>query len=220
MPRVGIFTHDFKFYHDSIQLLRRWNLPFVSIENLQKVPADVKIILSSTKDSERSDLQFRADTPIECLRRALPNLLLKNLFSKLYVGIDPGPYPGMAVLADGILIEAYECSSPEKLLDDVEAIISEYSYESLEVKIGDGDIPNRDYIIGLLSRNNIPVKIVDEKHTSFPHKLHDNALSAARIAGVDETYRVSPVIRKGVHRKDAYDKEFVTLRRAVTSVSS
>ncbi len=220
MLRVGVFTHDFKFYHDSIQLLRRWKLPFVSIEDLNKVPPDVKIILSSSKDPENRNMQFKADTPIECLRKALPNLLLKSMFNRLYVGIDPGPYPGVAVLADGILTEAHECSSPEKLLSDVEDVITEYTYEYLEVKIGNGDIPNRNHIISLLSKNNIPVKIVDEKHTSFPHKLHDNALSAARIAGVDETYRISPLIRGGIRRKDAYEKEFVTLRRAVSSTTN
>ncbi|MCW6169007.1 MAG: hypothetical protein LVQ96_03785 [Thermoplasmatales archaeon] len=215
MPRVGVFTHDFKFYHDSIQLLRRWNLPFASLIDLQNVPPDVKAVLSSSKDQECSEIQFKADTPREGLRKALPALFLKNSFRELFIGIDPGPYPGIAILADGILTEAYECSSPEKLLEDITGIIYEYKYEFLEVKMGNGDIPNRDYIRRLLSEKDIHVKVVDEKYTSFPHKLHDNALSAARIAGVEENYRISPEIQNGIHRKDAYDREFITLRRAI-----
>ena len=215
MPRVGVFTHDFKFYHDTIQLLRRWNLPFVSLIDLQNVPPDVKAVLSSSKDQECSGILFKADTPKEGLRRALPALFLKNSFHELFIGIDPGPHPGIAVLADGILTEAHECSSPEKLLKDIIGIIHDYNYEYLEVKIGNGDIPNRDYIKRLLSENKIQVKVVDERYTSFPHKLHDNALSAARIAGVEEIYRVSPEIQSGIHRKDAYEREFVTLRRAI-----
>ena len=69
-------------------------------------------------------------------------------------------------------------------------IVENYDYEYIMIKIGNGDRPNRDLIIKQL-RNIAPVVIVNEENTSTPHKIHDNALSAARISLIDDRYDIS-----------------------------
>ncbi len=216
MARIGVFTSDFKFYHDIIKLLREWNLPFVSIESIDAVPNDVSVVLSSSKDDVVLDRQVKADNPKQGLRMSLSRLLMKEAFDALVIGIDPGPYPGLAVFADNVLTEAYECTSIDIIGDEIGSIVSSYNHNDLEIKIGNGDAPNRDCIIRNINAINLPVRIVDEKNTSFPHKIHDNALSAARIAQVEHRYVVSNDQNlQNLKRKYAYEREFTTLRSLV-----
>lgn len=211
MARIGVLTSDFKFYHDVIELLKLWKLPFVSLSGNEDIPSDVNVILSSSKDPFSFKNQFKGDTPLQALRASLAKLLMKNQFTTLTIGIDPGPYPGIAVFADDILLEAFECPIRERLPNEVQDIIRSYSYQSLNVKIGNGDAPNRDFLINELMTLKLNIKVVNEKNTSFPHKIHDNALSAARIASAERRYNVT-FNSANVSRKNMFEQEFKTLR--------
>lgn len=217
MARIGVFTYDFKFYRDIIHLLREWNLPFLSLEEPFSVPDDVVVVLSSSKDEFVVRNQVKSDDPRQALRMSLSRLLLKEKFQNLVIGIDPGPYPGLAVFGDNVLTEAYECTSVENAGDEIASIVSSYSYGDLDIKIGDGDAPNRDFIISTLKNRNLRVRMVDEKNTSFPHKIHDNALSAARIAQIENRYIISSEqLIQNIKRKYAYEREFTTLKSLVS----
>lgn len=216
MARIGVFTSDFKFYHDIIKLLREWDLPFLSVESADSIPEDVCVVLSSLKDEVELEKQVKASDSKQALRMSLSLLLMKEEFDSLVIGIDPGPYPGLAVFADNVLTEAYECATIDVIDREVDSIVSSYNYRDLEIKIGDGDAPNRDSIIQSLNAINLPVRIVDEKNTSFPHKIHDNALSAARIAQIEHRYMITEEqLVQNMKRKQAYEKEFTTLRSLV-----
>ncbi len=214
MARIGVLTSDFKFYHDVIELLKMWQLPFVSLNAHDEVPSDVGVLLSSSRDEFSMPNQFKGDIPLQALRASLAKLLMKERFDNLVIGIDPGPYPGLAVFADGVMMEAYECPVRENLSDEVQSIVNTYCFNQLQVKVGNGDAPNRDYIIDRLKSLNLRITIVDEKNTSFPHKVHDNALSAARIANVDIRYELSHQCTN-VSRKNMFEKEFKTLRNQI-----
>lgn len=216
MARIGVFTSDFKFYHDIILLLKEWNLPFLSIESSDSIPTDVSVILSSSRDTFELENQVKSDSPIQALRMSLSRLLLKNRFDSLVIGIDPGPYPGLAVFADNVLMEAYECPSVGKIGEEIDSIVNSYSYSDMEIKVGNGDAPNRDQIIRSLELMKLKIKVVDEKNTSFPHKIHDNALSAARIAQVEHRYIISDGYQsQNMKRKYAYEREFTTLKSII-----
>ena len=142
--------------------------------------------------------------------------LLKEKFDTVVIGIDPGPYPGIAVFGDNVLMEAFECPSIQQIGQDVTAIVGSYAYTELQVKLGNGDAPNRDYILNALRGMELRIKVVDEQNTSFPHKIHNNALSAARIAQVEHHYTIAPELQtQNIKRKEAYEKEFVTLKRII-----
>lgn len=217
MARIGVYTSDFKFYHDVIKLLKEWGLPFVSVESSESIPSDVSVILSSSKDEVKLERQVKSNDSKQALRMSLSRLLMKDAFDSLVIGIDPGPYPGLAVLADDVLTEAYECPSIDIVGGEIDSIVSSYHFNQLEIKIGDGDAPNRDLIIDSLREINLKVRVVDEKNTSFPHKIHDNALSAARIAQVEQQYLISDEqLMQNLKRKQAYEREFTTLRSLVS----
>lgn len=209
MSRIGIFTFDFKFYHDVIKDLRNWNLPFTSIESPDNIPRDVSVVLSSKNDDYDLPNQIKAENPTAGIRMALPKLMNKNQFRSVVIGIDPGPKPGIAVMGDGVLLEAYECSSTRKVRREIIDISEGYLYREIIVKIGDGDAPNRNDILRSIGKLGIAINVVDEKNTSTPHKIHDNALSAARIAQLNGVYDLK--INEKFSRKTVFEKEFTTL---------
>lgn len=209
MSRIGIFTFDFKFYHDVIKDLRNWNLPFTSIESPGSIPRDVSVVLSSTSDEHNMPNQIKTDNPTAGIRMALPRLMNKNQFRSVVIGIDPGPKPGIAVMGDGILLEAYECSSTRKVRKEIIDISECYPYREIMIKVGDGDAPNRNDILKSIAKLGLTINIVDEKNTSMPHKVHDNALSAARIAQLNGAYDTK--VNEKFSRKTVFEKEFTTL---------
>ncbi|MCL4341629.1 MAG: hypothetical protein M1431_06015 [Candidatus Thermoplasmatota archaeon] len=219
MARIGVLTSDFKFYHDVIELLKSWELPFVSLSESSFQPPDVNVVLSSSRDSFQANNQFKGDTPLDALRSSLASLFSKERFTTLTIGIDPGPYPGVAVFADDILMEAFECPSRDDLSRHVSKIVNSYSFQNLQVKIGNGDAPNRDFIIKSLLALKLNIQIVDEKNTSFPHKIHDNALSAARIAITERRYVLSSPF-SNVSRKNMFEREFKTLKSQMRNSSN
>ena len=213
MTRVGIYTHDFKFYHDIVMDLKGWNLPFFSITDLYSIPADINVILSSINDTFTLPGQIKASNSIEGIRKCLPLLLNREEFNKIVIGIDPGPRPGVAVMGDEVLLEAWECPVIANIRESIIRIIEDYSYRYVMIKIGNGDRPNRDVIIKHL-KNLAPMIIVNEENTSTPHKIHDNALSAARISLIDDRYDISKTPVK-FSRKNIYEKEFTTLHSLI-----
>ena len=215
MKRVGIYTHNFRFYHEVVNVLKSWHIKSVSIDNIDHMPSDVSIILSSNKDEKIRVSQIRTDSASEAVRWAIPFLLGKDRFESLIIGIDPGPKPGIAVIGDDILLEAFEAPSIDSLIRSIATISRGYRYSSRTVRIGDGDAPNRDSIIGKLKAIGIVPEIVDETNTSQPHKIHDNAVSAARIAGGVTSFP-NPKIQN-YRRRDILDLEFTTLQKAITA---
>jgi hypothetical protein len=114
-------------------------------------------------------------------------------------------------MADRVLMEAYECPTVSAVSEEITSIAEGYIYRRVLIKIGDGDKPNRDAILRSLKSIDIPVLIVDETNTSTPHKIHDNALSAARISMVEGVYSNIRYSEK-FSRKTVFDREFITLK--------
>ncbi|AAT43373.1 hypothetical protein [Picrophilus oshimae] len=212
MVRIGVYTTDFKFYHDVVKDLKRWRLPFVSLASLN-VPDDVTVVLSSRKDDFDIPRQIKAENSMQAIRMSLSYLVAGERFYRVIIGIDPGPRPGIAVMADNILMEAFECPSIDKIRDLLSDIINGYIYENILIKIGNGDKPNRELIIKEI-KGIAPIIIVNEKNTSTPHKIHDNALSAARISLIEDHYDCTRVPEK-FSRKNVYEKEFITLKSVI-----
>ena len=217
MGRVGIFTLDFKFYHDIIVDLRKWKIPFTSLESTSNIPRDVAVVLSSEKDERFWDRQINARDSTYGIRNSLPLLMNREVFDEVVIGLDPGPYPGVAVIADNVLTEAFETPMIEMVRKEVMEIKDSYRYRNISIKIGDGDKPHRDRIIQDLAETGIDLKVVDERNTSMPHKIHNNALSAARIASLGSIF-VPPRNSEKISKKDVYDREFLTIQAALNNV--
>ncbi|MCL4328555.1 MAG: hypothetical protein M1410_03110 [Candidatus Thermoplasmatota archaeon] len=210
MRRVGVYTQDFKFYRDVIDLLRRWGIPFVSLEHPHAFSGDVVIVLSSFKDPDYGSLQERFYNPRKAVRFAFARLLGKSAFSMVVVGIDPGPRPGLAVVCDGVLTEATECPGIDVLAAEVGDILNHYLYRDVVVRIGNGDRPNREAIISSLKGLNVLTYQVDESGTTIKYRNENNAISAAKIAMA--VALPDGAGRKQKKRANFVERNFITIR--------
>lgn len=214
--RVAVYTQNFRFYHDILRVLKMWHIPFVSVPSVDKIPPDISLVLSAETDERLNLRQIRKKRAIEAVREAVPYLLGKTAFNELVVGVDPGPKPGVAVFGDGVLLEALEAPSIDNAVSTVVDFKESYLFRQLTVNIGDGDKSNGDAIsTGLLSQD-IRVNFVDERNTSAPHQMHNNALSAARIAQ-GHIHQSNGKNEPRVRNRDALDFEFLTLRKILVS---
>ncbi len=215
MTRLGIYTHNLRFYYNMLGELRRWELPVVSLKAGTDSPKDVPVIFSSRNDLLFFPNQIRGDIPIEMIRHVLPKILGEGLFGQIIIGIDPGPKPGVAVLADNILLEAREFVEMHLLREFVNQVKEHYEYEDILLRIGHGDKPNRDKIVNVLLPVGIRIIIVNEEGTSMPHQTHDNIISAARIADIDRFNRTGRKNIVGKTRRTQLEEEFVTIKNYI-----
>lgn len=101
---------------------------------------------------------------------------------QLVIGLDPGPRPGFASLADGALLGKGELDSASEALDAVDGFIQRLQPESVLVRVGHGSPQHRDQLINALLARNYHVEEVNEYRTSSGASRHAHGASALKIA--------------------------------------
>lgn len=176
MKTLGVFTKDFSLYYDLLKVLRSRKIAYVSLSSLNHVPSKIGVILTS--NSELHDVKTSKviaadayDNVEHAVDLAMQMLIGKDLYSKIYIGIDPGDYPGIAVLGDDILLSKRSVDSPGEVLSCVKRILKEYPAIQTIIRIGHGSIIIRNRIINSLIRLGITIEIVDETKTTPGHQI-------------------------------------------------
>ena len=77
-------------------------------------------------------------------------LIGKEIYSNIYIGIDPGEKPGIAIVGDGILLQKKSINSPEDIPKLVSRFLKEYPSNEKLIRIGHGSIIIRNRIINSL----------------------------------------------------------------------
>jgi translation initiation factor 1 (eIF-1/SUI1) len=100
----------------------------------------------------------------------------------LIIGIDPGPRPGIAWLADGALVGACQLESIEEVINKIFIISNTITHNRICVKIGNGAPLIRDRLINQLIKNEIEIIEVSEYRTSKGSRINTHIHAATRIA--------------------------------------
>lgn len=165
---VGILTEDFRLYHDLVAELKARDIPFVSLSFSDRVPQKVGAIITS--ETEASKVKFRAKVATgnveDAIARALQLLKGRSSWREVIIGIDPGPHPGMAVIADGEVVDTRIASAPEEAADIVAREMKNFPARKYIVRVGHADRTNRNRIINALSETGYSIEIVDESGTT------------------------------------------------------
>ena len=111
------------------------------------------------------------DSVDHAIDRALQLLKGKELYSKVFIGIDPGERPGLAIVGDDILIQKTQVESPEQVLRMIKRFLKEFPADETTIRIGNGAILIRNRIINSLIPLEIPIEIVDETKTTPSQRL-------------------------------------------------
>ena len=178
MKVVAVVTEDFRFFYETVRLLKEKGQPFISLGFSDPMPLNVELVL--TTEGERKRLRGRkviaSDDPAWAVKAALV-LLKGGSFNRLIVGVDPGPRPGIAILGDGKLLLAETLLSPEEVAPAIRDLLSFVSSNELLLRVGHGDPTNRDRIINSLWDITRNIEMVDETSTTR-HTGHPDAAAA------------------------------------------
>lgn len=198
--KIAVATVSGKAYYLIVNGLKSKNVPFLSLKPWDPIPMEVKIVI--TTEGERhlirheKILVYRDDVEPEALiNEALQIVHGKDYYEKVVVGLDPGEVIGLAVLADGKVIETENCFNVEETVKIISSILKNLQKTPttyISVKIGDGAPHHKEKLLRALDDMlpaNITLESVSEIGTDrfLSEKTHRRGLrdivSAIRIAG-------------------------------------
>ena len=190
MKTFGIYTKDFSLYHDLLKVLIKRKIPYVSLSSIDSIPSRIGVIITS--HSEIHDIKSQKtiaadvyDTIDHAVDISLQMLLGKEIYSKIFIGVDPGEQPGVAVVGDDILLQKTNVESPEKVIDIVQRFLKEFPANKSLIRIGHGSVITRNRIINSLIPLKVPIEIVDETKTTSSkqaNRFEKDSEAAASIA--------------------------------------
>ena len=166
---IAIATVSGKAYYLIVNELRRKNIPFLSLTPNQPIPIETKVVITTEKEKHLIDhgkvLVYRDGVDLEAMiTSALQIIHGKEHCEKLVIGVDPGEVLGVAVLADGQVIETGNCFSVEETTEKIKSILKcleNTSTTLVSVKIGDG-VPTCEERLLLALDNTLPQNVVLE----------------------------------------------------------
>ena len=187
MARLAIRTEDFRLSFKLIEKLRLRNLEFEVID-ITKPIHNENIIWFSTPSEIVNHPTLGTPIPVEIDN--IDDAILSAIFQlkptgksvSLIIGIDPGPYPGVAWIVDGAFNGIKELASVAELIPYLQKLIHIADFETVTVRIGDGAPLIRDRIINECILQNWIVEQVNETKTSSGLIRNNHSISALRIA--------------------------------------
>jgi len=183
LRRIGVLTSDFALYHDLVHILREESVPFASLAFGERPDPGVGVVITSWRDAVGGELP--ADVPVvvvpmgeqgeEDVRAAIVQAqrVLEGIqgYTEVIVGIDPGHRPGVALLADGRLLQATQVYRVGDVAPLVRNLLRQYPHERGVVRIGHQAPRERDAIVADLwpvQEEGVRIEVVNETGTTPP----------------------------------------------------
>jgi hypothetical protein len=198
--KIAVITVSGKAYYIIVNELKTKNIPFISLTPNDPVPIEIKVVITTKEEqhliNHEKILVYEDDTePKALINEALQIVQGKEYYEKIVIGVDPGEVFGLAVLADGKVIETGNCFSVEETLDKIKNILKSLEktpIASVSVKVGDGVPAYKERLLQVLDSAlppNVMLESVSEagtdrylNETEHRRGLRD-IVSAIRIAG-------------------------------------
>jgi hypothetical protein len=198
--KIAVATVSGKAYYLIVRELKKKNVTFLSLTPNERIPIEVKVVITTEKEQplikHQKVLTFREGMEPEALvNQALRVVQGKECYEKIVIGVDPGEVFGLAVLADGKVVETGNCFSIEEILDNIKSVLESFKSDvttSISVKIGDGVPEYKDKLLRALDiilPSNVVLQSVREAGTNryISETKHRRGLrdiiSAVKIAG-------------------------------------
>jgi len=165
--RIAIVTENVRVYYMATKVLRDYGILFYSLRPRDEIPFDVEVVLTS--EEEYSAINFPVKIAVvneNFIDALLSKLEGRERFKNIYVAIDPGERPGVAVVADNRVIEVHHLKNPK----DIDVILNLLEkYPGAKVKIGHGAKRYRSLMLKNLANilgEDFPIFLVNERRTT------------------------------------------------------
>lgn len=187
MGRLAVRTDNFRLSFKLIEKLRAKSLDFVVIDIKKPVPNEDIIWFASASEiiqypSAGKPIPVEIDSIDTAILSAIYHLTGSQSSVSLIIGVDPGPYPGIAWLVDGAFCGIMQLTSIDELMPNLVKLRKIAAFDSITIKIGDGAPLIRDRIINDCVSNNWHIEQVNEHKTSSGLIRNNHSTSALRIA--------------------------------------
>ncbi len=193
--KVAVATVDGKAYFLIINQLREQNISFVSLLPGQPASPEVRAIITTQSEKplikHNNILIFNKGEDLDFLINEVKKILQgKAAYEKIIIGVDPGESIGMAVIADGKVIEEGNCFTEQELIRSIIKTMRNvnFSLTNVLVKIGNG-VPVYKELLEALDHSlpsSIAIEVVSEAGTNRPLSRRSRGIrhisSAIRIA--------------------------------------
>jgi hypothetical protein len=176
MKTIGVYTKDFSLYHDILKSLKIRKLSYVLLSSPKNIPYRIGVVLTSKAESHKIKAQKIVsvdtfDTVNHAVDMALKKLIGKKLYKQVFIGIDPGDRPGVAIVGNDMLLQKIQMESPEEVVQIIKRLMKLYPSKETYIRIGHGSILTRNRIINSLIPLKIPIEIVDETSTTNTQQI-------------------------------------------------
>ncbi len=193
--KVAVDTVQGKAYFLIVNELKERDIPFFSLIPGQVVPSEVKLVVTTEKEKALVNfgrvLVFKSESELDSLMNAVTiRLQGKEAYEKIVIGVDPGEVFGLAVVADGKLVDQANCLGPQETVNKIKGILKNVnlSATAVKIKIGNGVSAYKELIEALdyLVPAKVILEVVSEAGTNRPLKKRSRGIrhitSATRIA--------------------------------------
>lgn len=185
---VGLATLDALLYEELAGELRDRRVPTVSFLPDQRVPGHVAVVLTSPREAERMGHSKVLAVAPGGDRAALWAAVEEALHpgspeAEIFVGLDPGPRPGYALVSENRCLEEGILADPEAAAGLAKQVHHRFPSRRIRFRVGSGDSPSRDRILTALAGLRKAVEVVDEQGTTpRGHRRPRDAIAARAIA--------------------------------------
>lgn len=198
--KIAVATVSGKAYYLIVNELKRKNIPFLSLMPWDPIPIEMKAVITTEKERnlikhEKILVYKNGVDPDALINEALQILRGKDYYEKIVIGLDPGEVIGLAVVADGKVVETTNCFSVKETTSFIGSIVKKLQKTSttpISVKVGDGAPLFKEKLLRALDDMlppSITLESVSEAGTDryLSENTHRRGLrdiaSAIRIAG-------------------------------------
>lgn len=194
--KIALATVSGKAYYKLVKELKGRRLPFLSLKPHDEIPLYINAVITTKEERDLINhpniLIFNDEVGAESvIDEAVRVAEGKRSYDKVIIGVDPGKTSGLAVLADGKVLETVSCSSLEEAVDKILKTLERVPAVASLVRIGAGTPIYTKKLLRSLDRalpEEVVIETVSEAGTS--HFMREtthrrgarDAMSAIRIA--------------------------------------
>ena len=197
MPAVAVRTDDFRLAYRLLDQLRISGLEYTQIDLNQPIPNEINYWIGSHSEVDGCNDVRGIGCAVDEIDSVIGSIINRmnagDSVNRICFGIDPGPRPGLAWLADGRPAGSIQLESVDVVVDQIIDILRDLDPQESVVRIGNGVRTISSRIANVCLARGLSVQLVDESSTSIGSR--NNHVSAARLISYIEGVPVKNRLR-------------------------
>lgn len=165
--KIALATVSGKAYYKLVKELKGRRLPFLSLKPHDEIPLYINAVITTKEERDLINhpniLIFNDEVGAESvIDEAVRVAEGKRSYDKVIIGVDPGKTSGLAVLADGKVLETIACSGLEEIVSTILRTLERAPAVTSLVRVGAGVPIYTEKLLRLLDRA-LPKEVVIER---------------------------------------------------------